>query len=137
MAFQPDKEYKASIGSYSLTEDNDGRPEIHIGVIEGNNSIIYKMKFGKDTEKKKSLSFALRFGADRNRLHVPAYLEQWGNGLVGSECYIRTKAWEIDGKSGVYVNQISPKPFPPVVAAVASIFGGMDAANIAEDELPF
>jgi len=137
MSFQPNTEYKAEISAYSLVEDNDGKPEIHIGLTQGSNSITYKLKFGKDEEKKRSLGFAVRFGADRARLHLPAYLEQWGHGLIGLECHIRTKPWEMNGRVGVFVSQISTKPFPPVAVAVAEAFGSMSSLEISDDDLPF
>lgn len=137
MAFEPNKEYKAEITSYSLTEDNDGKPEIHIGVGLGPSGATYKMKFNSEEAKKKSLCFALRFGAERGRLSNPAYLEQWGLGLTGRECHIRTKQWEMNSKTGVFISQISPKPFLPVAVAVASAFNSLASLEILDDDLPF
>lgn len=138
MAFQPNQEYKAEISSYQLTEDNDGKPEIHIGVTgDDKSAILYKLKFGKDEEKKRSLGFAVRFGADRTRLSKEAYLEQWGHSLIGKDCFIRTKQWEMNGKTGVFVAQISPKAFPPVASAVAKAFGSLESLGVSDEDLPY
>lgn len=136
MAFQPDQEYKAEIASYRLAEDNNGKPEIHIGVSQGSSAVIYKLKFVSKETKQRALEFALRFGADRAKLNNAAYLEQWGLGLIGRDCWIQTKAWEMDGKTGVFVSKISPKPFPPLASAVAAMFNSMTSLELTDDDMP-
>lgn len=140
MAFQPNQEYAATISSCVTTQDKNGNSEIHVGVEKGKDLATYKLKFKNSDEKKKSLAFAMSFGADRIKLRNPAYLEQWLNGLCGIECFIRTKAWEIDNRSGVYIDQISPAPFVPSVVAIAKAFESMGQSEqlpVTDDDVPY
>ena len=136
MAFHPNQDHKAEISSFSMVEDNDGKPEIHFGVTDGKDGAIFKLKFKDKDAIRKSVEFALKFGADKARLKAPAYVEQWGHGLIGKTCYFRTKEWEMNGKTGVFISQMSPIPFPPVAAAVSSAFASV-ADSMADGETPF
>jgi len=119
MAFQPDQEYRTVIAGVSQTEDNDGHPELHLHIGEGSASVPYKLKWKTKDEVIRSRDALLALGVDTKKMTSASYVEGLGAMLTGKEVFIRTKAWEFNGRTGVFIKQLSPTPFEPISKAIS------------------
>lgn len=151
MAFQPNQEYQTVIAGVSHEEDNDGNAEIHLHIGDGSGSLAYKLKWKTEDEETRSLEVLTSLGIDTRRMTSQSYIDGLGAILSGKEVFIRTKAWEMNGRTGVFIKQLSPTPFLSPSKAIASkisrILTSKKAAisptatpldlGVSDDDIPF
>jgi len=149
MAFQPDQNYEVRISGVVAKEDNDGNPEFHLICREPGKeqTLPYKLKLRTKEQVVKARDVVTSFGIDTKSLASAAYIESaLEASLMDRPAFIRTAAWEMNGKTGVYVQRISPTPFEAPSALIAKKFAKLagiatptstPAAEIDDDDLPF
>ena len=151
MGFQPDHDYETVISGVSQCEDNDGNPEIHLFCGDNESSITFKLKWKLKPEVLRSRDVLVSLGVDVTRMATSeAYVGSLPAMLTGRIVFIRTKSWEMNGRIGVYVKQLSPTPFEPISKAISGkmsrLLAGGEAAvapvavtkdAISDDDIPF
>jgi len=150
MAFQPDQTYEVRISGVVAKEDNDGNPEFHLICREPgrDQAIPYKLKLRTKDQVIKARDVVMLFGIDPKSLASAAYIESaLEASLMDRPAFIRTAAWEMNGKTGVYAQRISPTLFESPAALIAKKFaklagtsapmGAAPSAEISDDDIPF
>ena len=147
MAWLPNTTYETRIAGVVANEDNDGNPEIHVHVKQPReeNTLAYKIKLRTKEQVVKGRDFLTSFGVDWRKLSSATYVDALESELMDRVAFVHTAAWEMNGKTGVYIKRIAPEKFESAQQMIAKKFSklanGTDTSapvgEITDDDLPF
>ena len=149
MAWLPNATYETRIAGVIANEDNDGNPEIHVHVKQPfeENTLAYKIKLRTKEQVIKGRDFLAMFGVDWRKLSSATYVDALEGELMDRVAFVHTAAWEMNGKTGVYIKRIASEKFESAqqmiakkFAKLAGVIGDAAPAAVAEiidDDIPF
>lgn len=149
MAWLPNTTYETRIAGVVSNEDNDGNPEIHVHVKQrgDENTLAYKIKLRTKEQVIKGRDFLTAFKVDWRKLTSATYVDALEGELMDRAAFVHTAAWEMNGKTGVYIKRIAPEKFESAQQMIAKKFsklaGSFDeiapssAIAPSDDDVPF